>query len=186
MAANGGGDLRNSILRTILLNLIGAGALRLVSLGLAAARMRLVRPRRSGRSRRDETPYTDPVTGDKLTRGEWVSWGVQRVMRRWAFLGAITLVTVICWATRNDGVLLWWNLCASYAALVIEGITAMALINQTLRDARVSRETRSLVREELRDVRELLQAKQQAAQAGRHAVRGADGRFVKRVEAEAE
>ena len=86
--------------------------------------------------------HTDPMTGDTLTTGEWISWKVQHVMRRWAFLGVIVLLTVACWL-MNDTVRTWWNYAASLAALLIEGITAMALINQTLRDAHVSRETRA-------------------------------------------
>lgn len=85
----------------------------------------------------------DPVTGDKLNPGEQASWWIQHRMRRWSFLGIITFITVVCWATRNVTVLTWWNLAASYGALVIEGVTAMALIQQTLRDAVVSRETRA-------------------------------------------
>ena len=86
---------------------------------------------------------TDPLTGDRLTAGEHVSWAIQHRMRRWSFLGIITGATLVCWATRNPTVLTWWNLAASYGALVIEGITAMALINQTMRDAVVSRHTRA-------------------------------------------
>lgn len=88
----------------------------------------------------------DPVTGDQLSAGERASWAVQRVMRRWLFLLGIVALTVVCWITNNAVVLLWWNLGASLAALLIEGVTAMALINQTLRDAQVSRETRAISR----------------------------------------
>ena len=93
---------------------------------------------------------TDPLTGDHLTAGEHVSWAIQHRMRRWSFLGIITGATLVCWATRNPTVLTWWNLAASYGALVIEGITAMALINQTMRDAVVSRSVRAMEEQNLR------------------------------------
>lgn len=104
---------------------------------------------------------TDPVTGDHLTTSEHASWMVQRVMRRWSFLGLITVITIICWSL-NDTVRLWWNYAASWGALAIEGITAMALINQTRRDARVLRDVRDIAQRTeriarivLRDVKEI-------------------------------
>ena len=87
---------------------------------------------------------TDPVTGDHLSAGEHVSWQIQRVMRRWSFIGAILLITVVCWATRNDAILLWWNLAASLMALVIESIVGMAFFKQALRDAVVIRKSERL------------------------------------------
>lgn len=88
----------------------------------------------------------DPTTGDHLTAGEHVSWMLQRVMRRWAFLGGITLATAACWLL-GDTERTWWNYAASYMALVVEGITAMALINQTVRDALVTRTILKMERE---------------------------------------
>lgn len=81
----------------------------------------------------------DPLTGDHLSAGEHVSWTIQHAMRRWSFLGAITLLTLLCWATRNPDVLAWWNYAASFMALVIESIVGMAMFNQTIRDALVTR-----------------------------------------------
>lgn len=85
----------------------------------------------------------DPITGDSLTTGEWISWKIQHLMRRWAFLGLITLLTIVCWATNSAAVLTWWKLGASYLALVIESIVGMAMFNQCIRDAVVSRQTRA-------------------------------------------
>lgn len=147
MATNGGGDdIRTSILRAVALNLIGAAALRLVSLAITGIQHRV------SSGPHDEKPFLDPLTGDHLTRGEHAAWMAQRVIRRWSFLALVTLVTLACWAlgTRIPGVLLWWNLAASFAAVVIEGITAMALINQTLRDALVSRQNRTMAEQNVR------------------------------------
>lgn len=84
------------------------------------------------------------MTGDTLTPGEHVSWLIQSAMRRWLFLGIITLVTILAWCTNNTTVLTWWNLGASYMALVIESIVGMAMFRQCIRDAVVSRETRAI------------------------------------------
>ena len=95
--------------------------------------------------------HMDPVTGDALSNGEAVSWLVQGIIRRWLFLGVLTLLTAYVWIVADP---IWhhpltdvWNLWASYLAIFIEGVTAMALINQTRRDATVIREIRRLVRQ---------------------------------------
>lgn len=87
---------------------------------------------------------TDPATGDHLSAGEHISWVVQGVIRRWAFLITITLLTAVVWLTNNSLALVWWNLCASYLALVIESIVGIAMFSQTRRDAVVLREIRAL------------------------------------------
>lgn len=90
---------------------------------------------------------------ERLPLGEQASWAVQRVIRNWAFLGVFTAFTLWVWVFLDP---IWrhpitdqWNLWASYMAIFIEGVTAMALINQTRRDALVIREIRAIVREEL-------------------------------------
>jgi len=88
--------------------------------------------------------HHDPITGDELSTGEWVSWQVQGVIRRWHFIGVITLVTVLIWLTDNATALLWWNLAASFLAILIESIVGLALFSQTKRDACVLREVRAL------------------------------------------
>jgi len=93
------------------------------------------------------TAHRDPVTGDELTTEEWVSWKIQGAIRRWYFLILITLVTIAVWATNNPTALTWWNLGASYAALVIESIVGIAMFSQTRRDAVVLREVRSTLKE---------------------------------------
>lgn len=83
--------------------------------------------------------YHDPVTGDELSLGEHVSWMIQAVIRRWLFLGLITAITAYVWVVADPiwqhGATDQWNLWASYLAIAIESVTAMALINQTRRDA---------------------------------------------------
>ena len=86
----------------------------------------------------------DPVTGDTLTLGEYISWIVQGIIRRWTFLIVISIITAIIWATDNSTALTWWNLGASYLALVIESVVGIALFAQTKRDAVVMRETRAI------------------------------------------
>ena len=79
--------------------------------------------------------YQDPLTGDTLTLGERVSWILQGIIRRWTFLITITLITAVVWIINNPTGLIWWNLSASYLALVIESIVGLAMFNQTRRDA---------------------------------------------------
>lgn len=95
--------------------------------------------------------FKDPVTGDELTLGEYVSWMIQGVIRRWAFVGIFTLVTAYIWFFADP---IWrhdptdmWNLSASYLAIFIEGVTAMAIINQAKRDAVVLRQIRDLTQQ---------------------------------------
>lgn len=83
--------------------------------------------------------HRDPITGDKLSGGEYVSWIVQGIIRRWAFLGMVLLITALCWMTRDATILLWWNLCASLLAIVIENIVGIAMFSQTRRDALILR-----------------------------------------------
>lgn len=90
--------------------------------------------------------YKDPVTGDPLTSGEYISWMIQGIIRRWTFLGMITLITLVVWVINNPVGLTWWNLGASYLALVIESVVGLAMFGQTRRDALVLREIRTVSR----------------------------------------
>lgn len=89
-------------------------------------------------------PRRDPATGDVLTTGEYISWIIQGVIRRWAFLVLISIVTAIVWLTDNATALTWWNLGASYLALVIESVVGISMYAQTKRDAIVLREIRAI------------------------------------------
>lgn len=117
----------------------------------------------------------DPVTGDKLTASEQVSWTIQRIIRRWAFLGVLQLLTVICWiwGLYNPNVLVWWNLSASDFAIIMEFLIGVAMLGQTLRDALVSRTVLKMEREhgamlvEMRDGMRRLEQKVDALSATR-------------------
>src|SRR5579884_3317083 len=88
--------------------------------------------------------YHDPVTGDMLTTGEYISWKIQNAFRRWTMLIIILVVTALCWLTRNEAVLLWWNLAASLLAIIIEFIVGLAMLGQCKRDAVCLREVRAI------------------------------------------
>lgn len=96
--------------------------------------------------------YRHPVTGDPLTLGEYISWMIQGLIRRWIFLGIITLATIcswvssVIWPEQGVVVLLWWNLCASYLALVIESVVGIGVFSQTKSDAIALREVRAISR----------------------------------------
>jgi hypothetical protein len=93
------------------------------------------------------TPYRDPVTGDLLTVGEKFSWIMQSIIRRWLFIGIITVATIVVWSANKAIGLTWWNLGASYLALLIESTVGIAMFSQTRRDAVAIRETRALAKE---------------------------------------
>lgn len=90
---------------------------------------------------------TDPVTGDHLSAGEHVSWLVQGVIRRWAFLAALEVLTIVIWLTRNPDALTWWNLGASNYAIILETVVGIAMFSQTKRDAVVIRTILRMERE---------------------------------------
>ena len=91
--------------------------------------------------------YRDPYTGDQLTFSEMMSWNIQGVIRRWAFIGSITVATIICWTIDTPRVLLWWNFAASYSALLIESVVGIAVFGQMRRDAQVVRDSARIIQE---------------------------------------
>lgn len=84
-----------------------------------------------------------PVTGDDLSFSDCVSWFAQGLIRRWAFIILITLLTATVWfmskGNTSSPVLEWWNLAASYMALLIESIVGIGMFSQTTRDALILR-----------------------------------------------
>jgi len=85
--------------------------------------------------------FVDPVTGDRLTLSEEISWLLQvHVLRRWSFLLAFTVISAGAWAlgsvTQFD-----WNYLMSWLAVMIEGTVALALFGAMRRDQVVIRET---------------------------------------------
>lgn len=90
--------------------------------------------------------FRDPVTGDELTLAEEASWKMQGIIRRWTFVVVVTLVTAAVWtyvgvsagwSLRSGALadLTWWNLGASYLAILIESTVGIAMFSQTRRDA---------------------------------------------------
>ena len=91
----------------------------------------------------------DPETGDQLNAGEMASRLIQRVIRRWMFLGAITTITIYVWVIRDP---IWyhspadtWNYFLSWLAVAIESIVGMFFFAQAIRDAIVMRQTKAMV-----------------------------------------
>jgi len=95
---------------------------------------------------REKRRWHDPVTGDQLTFGEELSWLAQGVIRRWTFLGLITVGTVVCWFGFGGRLQFQWNLAASYLALLIEGTVGIAMFSQTRRDAVILRSIHKTVK----------------------------------------
>jgi glucan phosphoethanolaminetransferase (alkaline phosphatase superfamily) len=94
----------------------------------------------------------DPVTGDSLTRSEWLSWNLQAyVIRTWWFLIGFTFITLTCiWlgvVTANPSYATNWNYLASYMAIFVEAIVGRAMFSQTRRDAVLIREIKKLMHE---------------------------------------
>lgn len=100
--------------------------------------------------------HRDEVTGDELSAGEFVSWHVQSVIRRWEFIIAFTAVTAIVWTFGGDSGRNWWNYGASYLAVFIESLVGIAMLGQTHRDAVIIREIRAEILAENRELKQEL------------------------------
>jgi hypothetical protein len=73
-----------------------------------------------------------------------ITEGLSPNLRMILFLGIITIVTILAWTTNNSTVLTWWNLGASYLAIVIESVVGLAMFGQVKRDAICLREVRTI------------------------------------------
>lgn len=91
-------------------------------------------------------PAADAPTDEVLTFGERVSWRIQGLIRRWTMLIVITVGTVAIFtyaavevgASLHSGaeaLLTWWNLWASWMALMIEGTVGIAMFSMAKRTA---------------------------------------------------
>lgn len=98
----------------------------------------------------------DTPTEASLSRGERVSWWLQGLIRRWIWLIIVTVGTagifvytaVEVGASLGAGtasLLTWWNLGASWAALMVEGTVGIAMFSMAKRTARVLRQVRDAV-----------------------------------------
>ncbi len=78
----------------------------------------------------------DPVTGDSLRFSEQISWISQRIIRRWTFVIAYSLLTLLWLFFPRyfpDG-LSGWNIWASYMALLIESVVGIGVFGISMRD----------------------------------------------------
>lgn len=91
--------------------------------------------------------HNDPVTGDKVSFSEFATIKAQGVIRRWTVFIVFTIGTAICWAIDAPNVLLWWNLSASFFAVIVELMVGMAQFSQTRRDAAIIRSLHAIMRE---------------------------------------
>lgn len=83
------------------------------------------------------------ATGGVIDAGEMASLLVQRMIRRWLFLGIITAITTYIWAVWDP---IWrhspadtWNFFLSWLAIFIEGVVGKFFFAQSVRDAKVIR-----------------------------------------------
>lgn len=91
--------------------------------------------------------YTDPVTGDTISRSEHITRLIQdQVIRTWWFLGFFTLTTavaiiftVVAFSKDVRTPIDWWNVWASWTAVIIEGLIGRYMTGQTRRDALIIR-----------------------------------------------
>jgi len=88
--------------------------------------------------------YKHPVTGSEIGLGEHLSWKAQTAIRRWEFVGIVTVATAVCWGIQTASVLEWWNYTASYMAVLIELVVGIAMFQQTKADAQVIRKILAL------------------------------------------
>lgn len=91
--------------------------------------------------------YRHPVSGEPIKLGEHISWKIQFAIRRWSFIGSITLITLacVCLGIFDLTVMTWWNVWASWMALFIESVVGMAMFNMARNDGRVLREVHALL-----------------------------------------
>lgn len=103
--------------------------------------------------------HTDPVTGDTVSLSEFATIKAQGFIRRWTVFFVFVAGTIVCWIVGGAGVLLWWNLCASAFAVVVELTIGMAQFSQTRRDAAILRNQNEIINE----VHELVTGLQKSA-----------------------
>jgi hypothetical protein len=101
--------------------------------------------------------FRHPITGEKIGLGEHLSWSAQNAIRRWEFVGIVTLATVVCWGIGTTGVLSWWNYAASYSAVLIELIVGIAMYQQTKADAQVIRKILAMETHQFAELKELIE-----------------------------
>lgn len=110
-----------------------------------------------------KTKHVHPDTGDVLTTSEMISWKVQDSIRNWWFVLGWTVLTAIWlkwpWLFFDDKVYTKWLMFASWLAVTVELIVAIALVGQTKRDAQIIRHILKLEKRELEHIEDLLENK---------------------------
>ena len=101
--------------------------------------------------------FKHPITGESIGLGEHLSWIAQNAIRRWEFVGVVTLATVICWSVQTSSVLTWWNYVASYSAVLIELVVGIAMYQQTRSDAQVIRKILAMETHQFSELKELIE-----------------------------
>lgn len=97
--------------------------------------------------------YKDPVTGDPLSTSEHITRIVQdNVIRTWWFLGFFTLTTILAIVQTvfieksfHPSPMDWWNVWASWTAVIVEGLIGRYMTGMTRRDSTVLRATNQLL-----------------------------------------
>jgi hypothetical protein len=101
--------------------------------------------------------FKHPITGENIGLGEHLSWIAQNAIRRWEFVGVVTLATVVCWGIQTETVLTWWNYAASYSAVLIELVVGIAMYQQTRSDAQVIRKILAMETHQFSELKELIE-----------------------------
>jgi hypothetical protein len=90
-----------------------------------------------------KTPKPHPQTGDLLQGGERITWKVMSVYRRWSVFFLLQILTIVWWTHPFlfPGGLVGWNLLWSDLAVIVEMMVGIAFMNQSMRDARIIRDS---------------------------------------------
>ena len=103
-------------------------------------------------------------TGDILSRGEYISWKIQGLIRNWWFVVIWTGGTVVWWIKPHwfgdDKTYVKWMNLASWLAVTVELIIGIAMIGQTKRDAQIIRHILKLEKQELEHIEDIIESKE--------------------------
>lgn len=88
--------------------------------------------------------HIDPNTGDTIGRSERLSLFAQGLMRKWSFVLAYTILTIVWWTHPtwfgdHPGDDARWQDWASYMALLIESLVGIGMFGWARRDSRYIR-----------------------------------------------
>ena len=107
--------------------------------------------------------YVHPDTGDVLTFSEHISWYIQDAIRNWWFVIGWSVLTIVWlrWPAlfHDDKAYTNWLIFASWLAVTVELIVAIALVGQTKRDAQIIRHILKLEKQELEHIEDLIEGK---------------------------